>query len=110
MFQQLLDVIFSLNCSLRSKRFRGVFCTEKPIFLFLDAREMGRERKKGGGIGRREGERKRPSPPLPFPPPPCFLLSPHFARVENYENRVFFSEEPHGNACYAGYLNCYMYM
>ena len=42
----------SLICctgSLRSKRFRGVFCTKKPIFVFLDAREMGRERKHGGG-------------------------------------------------------------
>ena len=26
-----------------------VFCTKKPIFVFLDAREMGRERKHGGG-------------------------------------------------------------
>ena len=34
-----------LTVSLRSKRFRGVFCTEKPIFEFLDTREMGRERK-----------------------------------------------------------------
>ena len=37
-----------LVSSLRSKRFRGVFCTKKPILVFLDAREMGRERKNGG--------------------------------------------------------------
>ena len=50
----LADVIYNLKTaweklgrcasSLCSKRFRGVFCTKKPIFVFLDAREMGRER------------------------------------------------------------------
>ena len=49
-------ILFHWKSSLRSKRFRGVFCTKKPIFLFLDAREMGRERKKGGGRG---GEREK---------------------------------------------------
>ena len=49
--------------SLRSKRFRGVFCTKKPIFLFLDAREMGRERKREGGgeeRGRKETLARKP--------------------------------------------------
>ena len=42
--------------SLPNKRFRGAFCNKKPITVFLDAREMGRERKhRGEGRG---GERR----------------------------------------------------
>ena len=37
--------------SLRSKCFRGVFYVEKPISVFLDAREMGREQTNGGEGG-----------------------------------------------------------
>ena len=52
-------------------RFRGVFCTKKPIFVFLDAREMGREQKQGGGGGGEGFTGKRflrllSPPPLPF--------------------------------------------
>ena len=40
--------------SLLSKRYRGVLRLKTPpIFVVLDAREMGREQKQGGG-GRRE--------------------------------------------------------
>ena len=54
-----------LHSSLHNKRFRGVFCTaKKPIFVFLEAREMGRERKQGGGGDRRGGLLS--PPPLPF--------------------------------------------
>ena len=63
--------VFRTRHSLRSKRFRGVFCTKKPIFLFLDAREMGRERKKGGGRG---GEREKGNLLLLSPPPPLLLV------------------------------------
>ena len=86
--------------SLRSKRFRGVFCTKKPIFLFLDAREMGRERKKGGGRGG-EGEKRVTFASSLLTPPPCFCSRP-ISRASKTTKIGFFSEERHGNACYAG--------
>ena len=69
-----------LKLSLRGKRFRGVFCTKKPIFVFLDAREMGRDKntKEGGG---ERGEEAFPSPPSP----PLFrfiLLSSQFQPIK----------------------------
>ena len=68
--------------SLRSKRFRGVFCTKKPIFLFLDAREMGWERKKEGG-----GEERS----SPLPPPPCFCSRP-ISRASKTTKIVFLAK------------------
>ena len=57
----------------------------RGVLRCLTARKLGREQKSERGGG---GERRRRfpfslSPPLPLP----FLLSPHFARVQNYENR-----------------------
>ena len=62
---------------------------------------MERERKKGGGRGGERESYLRLFSPLPSS---LFLLSPHFARVQNCENRSF-SEERHGNACYAGFCS-----
>ena len=46
---QFKSLQFLTKHSMQSKRFRGVFCTKKPIYVFLDACEIGRERKHGGG-------------------------------------------------------------
>ena len=48
-------VLLSLFLSLWSKQIHGVFCSKKPISVFLDAGEMWREQKHrgGGGVGGR---------------------------------------------------------
>ena len=68
------------------------FFAKKPIFAVLDAREMGREQKQGG-VGEGRGEEAKVSfLPLSSPPPSLFSFSPHFARVQKYENRLFSAE------------------
>ena len=70
----------------RSKRFRGLFCIiKKPISRFVDAREMGRVKKRGAGRGGEMRGRKGQKGVLEsrgvcgqvFPPPPlhCPLRS-----------------------------------
>ena len=57
---------------LLSKRFRA----KKPIFVVLDAREMGRERKNTEEEGRARRGRFVSSPLPSPPPPPCFRYCP----------------------------------
>ena len=53
----ILDISLLKNDSLRSTRFRKVFCTFKAFFRFLAPRKLGRTRKKIEG-GEGEGRRK----------------------------------------------------
>ena len=61
---------YHLLSSLRSKRFRGVFCTKTPIFVFFWTRaKWGEsENKEEGG-----GERRRRKPPLLYPRLPFYF-------------------------------------
>ena len=80
------------------------FSALKSRFSYFWTRAKWDENEKREGGGEERGRKVTFAySPLPLPSS-LFLLSPHFARVQNYENRGVFSEERHGNACHAGYL------
>ena len=73
------DRLNSKYTSLGNKRFLGGFCTKKPISVFC-----GRARN-----GRVENENTEEEKTV-------FSLSPHFARVQKYGNRLFITEKSTG--------------
>ena len=77
------------HCSLRSKRFRGVWeqrKTEERDFRYFSRAKNGARAKK-----RKRGAGERNEGTFPFPPPPplsSYWLSHHFSRGQNTESPV----------------------